>query len=104
MRHSRWGLLILHPHAFLANSLMFAGGVLFAWLEGFSAQAGSGRLILPPLLFVLLWFMVQELLVQQAKYRWNDSRDHERVAGQLWQSIIDFLWGNNYRSGSGQRS
>ena len=33
---------------------------------------------MPEWLFVLLWFLVQEVLVQHAKYMWNDIRDHER--------------------------
>lgn len=73
-----WGNLIPRPFSLLGNSLMFGGGVLFAWLEGYGRQAGSGRSIYPSWLFVLLWFLVQEVLVQQAKYMWNDGHDHER--------------------------
>ncbi len=68
-------MLLPRPHSFLANGAIFAAGLLFAWLEGFHSDRAIG---LPLWLFVLLWFIVQELLVQQAKYMWNDIRDHER--------------------------
>lgn len=76
--HSGWGMLIPRPHSFLVNSILFGGGVFFAWLEGYRGQHVSSQLKMPAWLFVLLWFLVQEVLVQQAKYMWNDIRDHER--------------------------
>jgi len=77
------GFLLPRPLSFLANSLQFWGGVLVALVS----QAGLSNGRFPPfttdagpsgLLFVLLWFGVQEGLVQQAKYQWNDLRDWER--------------------------
>jgi len=72
LRHLR-NLLIPRPHSFLINSLLFGVGVIFAWLEGYRVQVG-----MPGWLFLLLWFVAQEILVQQAKYMWNDIRDYER--------------------------
>lgn len=61
--------LLPRPLSFAANSLHFAGGLLVAWGEG---QWHTS------LAFVLLWFIAQEGLVQQAKYLWNDLRDQAR--------------------------
>ncbi len=71
-------MLIPRPHSFLLNLLLFGGGLFFAWMEGYGAQEANGNLGQQAWLFVVLGFLVQELLVQQAKYMWNDIRDHER--------------------------
>lgn len=76
------GVLLPRPLSFLANSLQFWGGVLVTAVSQIDGRHGR----FPPatevgqngLLFVLLWFGVQEGLVQQAKYQWNDLRDWER--------------------------
>jgi len=68
------GLIVPRPLMVLANGLLFSVGVILALVEGTGREAVGG---MPLLLFILLWFFVQEILVQQAKYMWNDLRDHE---------------------------
>ncbi len=63
------GILLPRPLSFFANSIHFAGGLVVAWGMG---QWHSDWLA------VLVWFVAQEVLVQQAKYQWNDLRDQER--------------------------
>lgn len=67
--------LLPRPLSLLANSIHFAGGVLLAGLE---ATAATPRLFPQGAIFIFVWWIVQEALVQQAKYQWNDLRDHRR--------------------------
>lgn len=61
--------LLPRPLSLLANGLHFWCGVVLVFVAGTSLQS---------FLFIFLWFFIQEGIVQQAKYMWNDVRDHGR--------------------------
>lgn len=64
-----WSYLWPRPLSLLANGLHFWGGVFLAFVAGTITHS---------FLFIFLWFFIQEGLVQQAKYMWNDVRDQDR--------------------------
>lgn len=50
------------------------------YTEGFRGVLGFHAPIhqMSPVVLVLAWFFIQSFLVEQAKYTWNDIRDHQR--------------------------
>jgi hypothetical protein len=76
-----WELLLPRRLSFFSNTLFFSGGLIFTWLEGHrgsSTAVQDGSTFTWTIAFVLCWFLIQEILVQQGKYMWNDIRDHEQ--------------------------
>ena len=87
-------ILLPRPVDFLVKGVLsFALGVGVALAEGYLARhpgalrtnefQGAFDLHTPlhelnPVLFALAWFLIQAFLVEQAKYTWNDIRDHQR--------------------------
>ncbi len=61
--------LFPRPLSLLANGLHFLGGVILASAAGVTPHS---------FFYIFLWFLIQEGFVQQAKYMWNDARDHDR--------------------------
>ena len=84
---------LLFPRAsdFISKSWLFLFGVLASiWTSGltyfhprihdlFTNQPpGSSLPVWMIFAFAVCWYLIQELIIQQAKYSWNDLRDRER--------------------------
>lgn len=91
MLHNSSGQFIPRPVDFYTKTWLFAAGMLAAgWSQGWSFNPRIADLFSTPktvasgvmpgwtiFAFALCWYLVQELIVQQAKYAWNDLRDRK---------------------------